>query len=478
MRANLFGGFYVSRSRNVAYNQCINLYPEIVETKDGEDVGALYSVPGLTRLATVGDGPCRGLQIIDNSSNLMYMVSGDELYSLDASYSSSLLGTLSSASSMVSMIANTTQLAIFDGVNGYLWDTSTSTFSTIPLPFSSPVIATYQDGFGLVNESGTNNWWQSNYKDLSTWQALNFAQADSRPDPINSMLSLHRLVYLFGTNGTEIWANAGVPGFTFQRVDGMFMEAGCIAPYSVASVGESLCWVGGNQQGQGLIYALKGPSTPEVISTQALTNSINQFTTIQDAIAYSYTQDGHLFYQVTFPSGNETWTYDMGTHLWHQRAAFSEGEFNRHWSQGYVFYNNANIVGDYRNGNIYALDLSNYTNNGEILKWLRSFEVFPPGEVPRTAFTFSTIELMMETGMTVPDGLDPQIGLRWSDDGGNTWSTQRTISMGKTGETGIMIRWKRCGSTRKNHGLSRILEFTSNDPVRAALIGCRINEDK
>lgn len=477
MRANLFGGFSISRSRNAAYNQCINLYPEIVETKDGVDIGAIYSVPGLTKLATVGNGPCRGLQIINNSENLMYMVSGNEFYSIDTNYSATLLGTLSNFLTMVSMIANDTQIAIFDSKNGYLWDTTTNSFSIISLPFTNPVIATYQDGFGLVNESGTNDWWQSNYKDLSTWQPLNFAQADSRPDPIDSMVSLHRLVYLFGANSTEIWANAGVPGFSFQRVDGMFMEAGCFAPYSVAAVGESLCWVGGNQQGQGLIYALKGPSTPEIISTQSLTNIINQFPTIEDAIGYSYTQDGHLFYQLTFPSGNQTWVYDMGTKLWHRRAAFSQGEFNRHWSQGYIYYNHMNIVGDYRNGNIYALDLNNYTNDGEILKWLRAFEVFPPGQVPRSAFTFSTIELMMETGMTVPDGLDPQIGLRWSDDGGNSWSTQRTISMGQTGETAYRVEWKRCGSTKKNHGLNRILEFTSNDPVRAALIGCRINED-
>jgi len=476
MRANIFGGFYISRSRNVAYNQCINLYPEVVETKDGVGVGALYSIPGLTLLKTIGEGPCRGLAIVDNGQNVFFMVSGGALYSVDSSYNATYLGGVGTSSEMVSMIANGTQLAIFDGFQGFLWDTVTSTFSLIPLPFTNPVIAAYQDGFGLVNEAGTNNWWQSNYKNLAVWQALNFAQADSRPDPIDSMISLHRLVYLFGTNGTEIWANAGQPGFAFQRVDGMFMEAGCVAPYSVAAIGESICWLGGNQQGQGLVYSLRGPSSPEVISTQSITNIINGYSTIEDAIAFAYSDDGHLFYQLTFPSGNATWTYDMTTKLWHQRAAFVEGDFNRHWAQGFLFYNNLNIVGDYRNGNLYFMDLNNYTNNGEILKWLRSFEAFPPGQDPRSPFTFSSVELMMETGMTVPDGLDPRIVLRWSDDGANTWSTEREMSMGKTGQTAFRVKWKRLGSTKKNQGLTRVLEMSSNSPIRAALIDCRINE--
>ncbi len=477
MRANIFGGFSTGRAIAAGYNQCINLYPEYIETQDGVDVGALYSVAGLDKLATIGTGPCKGACYVNNGDNLFYVVSGEKLYSVNSSFTSTEIGAVVSNLDIVQMISNTTQVAIFGGNHNYIYDIPTNTLSNLSLPFSNPITASYQDGFGLANELGTNNWWQSNFKDLSTWQPLNFAQADSKPDPIVAMTSLHRLVYLLNSNSTEVWANAGTAGFSFQRVDGMFIEAGCVATNSLCLAGETMIWLGGNQQGNGLIYLLKGPSSPEIISTQALTNRIQSYSRMDDAIAYSYTQDGHVFYVITFPSGNETWCYDLQTKLWHQRAGFNDGSFYRHRSQCYLTYNGLNLVGDYENGNIYKYNLSKYTNDGEPLKWLRAFEAFPRGESPRQGFTFSSVELMMETGITADSGTTPEVMFRWSDDGGYKWSTIRTESLGLIGETSKRVMWRRTGSTKKAKGMIRVFEFSGTSPIRIAITGCRVNEE-
>jgi hypothetical protein len=119
MRTPFLGGSTVARSRNLADNQLINLYPEIVETKDGKDVGALYATPGLKGLDTVGSGPIRGSI---NARGDLIVVSGNKVYGLAQDNTHTLLGSINTFSGPVSLIYNDLdQVAIFDGDQGYVF---------------------------------------------------------------------------------------------------------------------------------------------------------------------------------------------------------------------------------------------------------------------------------------------------------------------------------------------------------------------
>lgn len=465
MKTPFLGSAYTSRSRNLAAQRCINLYPELVETRDGKNIGAFYSVPGETLLATIGAGPHRGAHVIPGG--LLYVVSGNGLYSVNSSWVATLLGTLSTSSGPVSMIDNGTQVAVFDGSAGYCW--TGTVFQTISLPFTGPVSANYQDGFGIVNQLGTATWWQSNYKDLTTWGALNFGTADAKPDWVTAIGDKNREVWLFGQNSTEIWVNAGASGFAFQRLQGVFIENGCVATFSVAKMDESLIWLGSNEYGQGMVFISEGYRA-KPITTHAIAHAIESYSAISDAIGYVYQQDGHNFYVLTFPTANVTWCWDQSTGLWHQRAAFVGGSFNRHDSNSYAFYNGRHVVGDWQSGNLYALDLDNYTDNGRPMKWVRSWRALPANKAAERPMAFDLLQVDLETGITVPAGMNPQIALRWSDDGGNSWSNEHLQAWGVTGATANRVRWRRLGSTRDSTGLDRTFEISSSDPVRAALI--------
>src|SRR5207248_2092454 len=78
LRTPFFGPLYVSRSTNLADQRLINIYPELVETKTGKDVGAFYGCPGLTLYRAVGGGPIKAMLV---SNGLIYVVSGGQLYS-------------------------------------------------------------------------------------------------------------------------------------------------------------------------------------------------------------------------------------------------------------------------------------------------------------------------------------------------------------------------------------------------------------
>jgi hypothetical protein len=62
--------------------------------------------------------------------------------------------------------------------------------------------------------------------------------------------------------------------------------------------------------------------------------------------------------------------------------------------------------------------------------------------------------------------------LRFSDDGGHTWSNERIISMGKVGEYYRRAIYRRLGMTLKLR--DRVYEISGTDPVKIAITGAQL----
>lgn len=360
------------------------------------------------------------------------------------------------------------------------WGVSTSLIK-VALPFEgSPGWATFQDGFGLVAVLDTQAFYQSALGDLSTWPALTFSTADASPDNIVAIKDIHREVIVFKSKHIEFWVNAGLAGFAFQRLDGVLPEAGTLAGAAIAKCGESFVWLGQTAQGTRQVLQLNG-YVVRVVSTAAIEAQLAQYESVSDAVAYSYQQQGHLFYVLSLPSGNATWVLDLtqsekgGLPLWHQRAAFANGVFSRHWAQTGAEFGtgtNTNIVGDFRNGNLYSLNLDQPLDNGVQRRWMRTWRALPKPTFQPVRFSCLTVG--METGIQVPDGTAPQLELRWSDDGGHNWSSSVIVPAGPTGATAQRVQFKRLGSTRRGTGLDRIFELSSADRFKVALIRAEV----
>jgi hypothetical protein len=86
----ILGAAYVARSVNAADNRCINLFPEAVP-EGGKEPGFLNRAPGLRLVATVGDGPIRGMW---SHSGYLYVVSGTGFYQMTSAYVATLKGTV------------------------------------------------------------------------------------------------------------------------------------------------------------------------------------------------------------------------------------------------------------------------------------------------------------------------------------------------------------------------------------------------
>ena len=82
-------------------------------------------------------------------------------------------------------------------------------------------------------------------------------------------------------------------------------------------------------------------------------------------------------------------------------------------------------------------------------------------------------KLLIEVGSPDATAIDPQVMLRWSDDGGHTWSNEHWRSMGKTGQWGRRVIWRRLGMTLKLR--DRVYEVSGTDPIKIAIMGAELN---
>jgi hypothetical protein len=509
MKTPILGSTYVARSVNAADSRMVNLFPELVP-EGGKEPAFLQRAPGLRLLATLGTGPIRGLW---QFGGFGYAVSGNTLYKITTAWTATALGTIA-GTGPVSLSDNGTQLFVAANGPSYIYNASTNIFSQITDPdFPGAVTVGFIDGYFVFNEPNSQKVWVTSLLDGSTVDPLDFASAEGSPDGLVSLVVSNREIWLFGTNSTEVWYDAGTADFPLQRIQGASNELGCTAAYSVAKMDNTVFWLGADARGRGMVYRANG-YVGQRISTHAVEWHIQQYGNLSDAIGYTYQQDGHSFYVLIFPQANTTWVYDLATQAWHERAGWHNGAFTRHRSNCQMAFNSEIVVGDFENGNIYAFDLDVYADNGAIQRWLRSWRALPTGQNTLLRTTHHSLQLDCETGVGLsapPNATDyadslvsvglleteaealvetetteeylevttsflptmiPKVMLRWSDDGGHTWSNEHWTSIGRVGQYGYRAFWRRLGMTLKIR--DRVYEVSGTDPVKIAILGAEL----
>jgi hypothetical protein len=409
------------------------------------------------------------------------------------------------------MADNGTQLFVACDPDSYIYNNSTDVFSPISDPdFPGAKVVGYLDGYFVFIEPNSQKIWVTTLLDGTSIDPLDFASAEGSPDGVVGMIVDHREVWVYGTNSVEVWYNTGASDFPLQRIQGAFNEIGCAATYSVAKLDNGLFWLGADSRGQGIVYRANGYNGQR-ISTHAVEWHIQSYGNISDAVAYTYQQDGHSFYVLTFPSANKTWVYDVAAQAWHERASGNENQY-RHRSNCQMAFDSEIVVGDFENGNIYAFDMTVYADNGAIQKWLRSWRALPPGQNNLKRTAHHSLQLDCESGvgldyldplgpveienlydlLLLEDGgellteagdgillnesewgmMQPQVMLRWSDDGGHTWSSEHWAPMGAIGQFSQRVFWRRLGMTLKLR--DRVYEISGTDPVKIAIMGAEL----
>jgi hypothetical protein len=450
------GPAYQARSTNYSAQRCVNLY---LEGGKGKAPGMLIGSPGLTApwITLTGAG-MRGMYVIDDDTAIM--VCGGNVYKVTSAAVSTNIGAVSDDGNLVHIASDGVNYVIASAGSLYSVTLGGTTSTLVQAAVSD--VDSVGDHF-IATEQDTGNYIWSDVL-TTTFEPLNIQATNGAQDVMMGVRVSRRTIYFFGSKSLEQWYESGGADNPFSRIDGAFFEVGCIAKDSIAEM-DSVFWLGGDDKGAGSVWTVEG-GAPKRISTPAIEYAISQWPDLTDAYAFTYAQENHSFYVLSSVSGNETWVYDISTGEWHQRAwLHPSGALHRIKPNCHVYFAGKHLVGDYGSGNVYEYDLDTYSDNGNPLPRIRTCQTLQADmEMQRTL----SFQLDMDTGvgLTTGQGSDPQAMLRWSGDGGKTWSNQLWRTMGKIGKYSSRCVWRRVGSGRRV-----VFDVQITDPVKVAIVG-------
>lgn len=471
-RIALIGGAYEARSVIANAQRCVNYFPEI-NRQDAPVPMTFYQRGGLRPLVSAAvPAPVRGLYRASNGQG--YCVIGQNVYQLSPGFALTLLGALTVPGlGPVSMIDNGTTVLVVDGsALGYTIDLASGAFAQLVDPtgtFDGATRVCIIDTYTLWNMPGTV-FFGSSLSGSLTFNALYFAGKVGYPDPLVVPMVNRNELILLGALKSEIWYDAGNAQFPFARLPGAYIEHGCVAPFSAATADISLFWLSRDLQGHGMVLELRGYDTRRV-SNHALENAIGKMGNIGDAIGWTFQRNGHVQYVLTFPSGNQTWVYDASlgddpTMAWHQEAWMGDNGLERSRANCGAFLFGQNVVGDWQNGTLYAVDEDYYVDTvggqDRPIQCVRTFPHTLSGANLLSAYgqqvgamadsnghvlQYSNFKLDLDCGLGT-DAASATVGLRVSLDRGHTWGN---VELQPSGDPGVYLtqpQWRLIGQSR------------------------------
>jgi hypothetical protein len=455
MRKTLPVSSYRALSSAASSSRLLNCYAEQLPP-DTDPPVALIRTPGITDfvLPTVGNGPIYAmLRASDLNGTVLFVVSGTELWTVTETGTGALMGDIGAVTS-IDMEWNGTHVVVVNTPNAFYCDGTSAGFAQITdADFTSRGASDVEflDNYLLFVEPDTGRFFGADLGSASNFEALSFATAESSPDNLVGMKVDHGQLFLAGTDSMEIWENTGAPGFPFERAIGGRLEIGCLNGRTLAKQDNSVFWLANDYT----VRRLDG-ATPTRVSQHGVETSFKNMT-ISTAKAYTYSQEGHLFYVLSFFEG--TFVYDCTTQEWHERQSYGYDYWR---AQAHAQIYGLEIVGDIASNKLGYLTRDVYTEWGDtqVMEW-----TYQPIHADGARAFHERLEIILETGvgLTSGQGSAPEIMLQYSNDGGKTFpGSMPNRSLGAIGRYEDRVVWQSLGSSR----VGRVYRASVSDPVK------------
>lgn len=466
------GQAYTLRSVNAECQRCVNLYPEIDASGNLKDGGVdfLIGTPGKKVVATIGSGGYRGQWTATNG--VLYVVVGNQVFTVNSSFASTLIGTLLTSTGPVDIKDNGVYVLIVDGPNLYY-----STLGSTSLTLSTDSNFIGSNRIEVADSQFIFAFGNVFYVSYPAGSAVapsytifpNSTQSSNSLQNIIGFAWTQRNLFIMCTNVTEIWFDSGSSNANpFQIVQGGYMQVGGSAAFGIIKAANAVYWLGQDQNGYGIIYKNNG-YTPARVSTHAIELAFNGYGDLSGTTCWAYEEEGHNFIAFTVPNSGTTWVIDDTTGMWHERQQLSNGVFDQDRTQTMSFAYNQRLAGDYQNGNLYALDSNSYDDAGNPLVAIRTS---PHLSEDMNRIFHHKFQLDFEPGIGLPtgQGINPQVMMQFSDDGGHRWSSELWTGLGPEGIFKYRAIWRKLGQSR-----TRVYRIMISDPVKRIIIGASLD---
>ncbi len=477
MRFNFVGPSYTAQSPKFACELAQNIYCESAETPSGGKGGSrqmMVKIPGLAQWNVLPDEPLRGL--FSGDGERAFAVSGSSAFEIFQDGSAAVLGALGDIDDNglpAQLFFNGTQVFIVSGGKGYIADGV-----TVTKVLDSCCQGGYLDGYFLAVDGAlpgdSKTFRISNFMNGLIWDVLDFANVEQNPDNIQALIVDHEQAIFLKQQTGIFYYDTGNPDFPIEPNNNTLIEQGCVAPFSLCKIDNTVMWLGGDSRGAGIVWRMEG-ATPRRVSNFAVENAIQGYVragkVISNANAYGVQDQGHTFYVLTI--AGHTWVYDCATGLWHERGTWNlqTSQFDQHKAKFHCYAWGKHLVGGGAGtGIVYEQSISYQDDAGQPLRWVRRAPHIADAAGKNVYYSNLFLDFQVGVGIDSllnPDGTpkNPTISLRYSNDGGNNWNPETQLELGKIGEYFYRVRQVMCGS-----GRDRVFEISGADPVQIAIV--------
>lgn len=405
----------------------------------------LVKRPGLQEFVDLGTGaPVDGLYWFDRL-HVAIAVSAGKVFKISDTLGTTtqLLGSTALLSNQtVKFASDATRVFMANGSNIVYTDLSTlTTMADADAPTDASHVA-YLDGYLLANNGGSGVVQFSDLNNLTSWQALSFFSAESRPDDVVAIDEGFREIITLGRETVEFWLNDGQN--PFSRIQGSAQPFGTEAPYSLALVGSTWMWLDQNRR----FATMQGRQVVTVSSPYD--RVIQRYQAVNNAIGYAISIEGMPLYILNFPTDGETLVYNYMTQQWHKWGYWNEvgGVYDRYRGQSYCYARawNKHLVGDHTNGKVYVSSRQIYTDDSNPIRTL-----LRTGHISHGLHTdkiSDVVRLHCKRSLGDSSVADPQIMMRRRANNRPQFGNERWRSLGKVGEHFPYVEWKANGIYR------------------------------
>jgi len=301
-------------------------------------------------------------------------------------------------------------LFLYDGV----------TLLVVEIPDEQTVTdVTSLDNYFIIGSSGTNKFYWI-LPGESTIDPLSFASAERNPDDIVSVMSVGDELWILGQSTAEVFVDSGDVNAPFVRISGRAYQTGCVDKHSVVRTLKDslpcLVWVTPSKE------VILAQGVPSKISNESIEEVLKRSSTFT---AWSFRTNRHDFYVLSTEVA--TLVYDLTTGLWYRWSTYLKDTWNA--VSGIHIEDAVYCITNF-DGQVYKLSYDSVDTGVDYL--VCEVSGFIPN-ISTNSIICNNIHLFLNYGFSNSYLVYPVIEVRWSDDGGHTWSDYVQGSVGSQG---------------------------------------------
>ena len=456
---NIAGPTYQSRSQPLSAQLTVNMYQQFAE--GGKDKFVLHSFPGQKLVSSVAGTTDRGQH---RMKEVQFKVIDNTLYQVDSVGVHTSKGEITGNDRCIFADDGENLVIIADVVFVYnsFNDTLVINTNVNLVNVLSVTIINNQFIYTLPTIS-----FMADPGDPLSVSGLNGVSAESSPDDMVRDYVFNQTIYRFGVRSTEPWYNSGVGSPPIDRIEGQEFSVGLGAINSVANTDNAIYWLGDDKA----VYRVSG-GINQRISSDGISNSIENMTTIDDAFGYTFTLQGQDFYLITFPCENKSFVINetLGKDGWFNLTSGIQGDKYSGTSLLQVY--DKLLIGS--GGKNLELRLDEFTQDTDTLIRSRVMSSIN-GDllgIKGQRVKISRIEFIMEVGvgLITGQGENPRLIVEVSTDGARSFEEVAWVEIGRLGQHTL-----RAEAFEIISGTDIIPRISMSDPVPLSIYSAAVD---